>query len=136
MIVQSHGTFGMLHLGHIRHFEQAKALGGTLIVTITADEFNKSRRNLIFTDMERWEMIQSLRCVDEVCLSFNSGAEKAIDLIRPDIYCKGIEYKGRLPEQKYCEDRGIKVVFTDQDGWSSSDPKAHTSELCKRISTG
>jgi cytidyltransferase-like protein len=39
VVVQAHGTFDLLHLGHVRHLEAARALGDTLVVTVTADEF-------------------------------------------------------------------------------------------------
>src|SRR5712671_3423088 len=66
-VVQAHGTFDLLHLGHVRHLESARALGDVLIVTITADRFvNKGPGRPVFGDALRAEMLASLHYVDWV----------------------------------------------------------------------
>lgn len=65
----------------------------------------------IFTDDERLEMVASLRYVSEVQVVDSAYPYEAIDLVNPDIYVKGVEYRGVLPEYQYCVDKGIEVRF-------------------------
>ena len=74
----------------------------------------------IFTDKQRKEMLLALRCVDEVIIVQDSGPYKAIDLVKPNIFVKGKEYEGRLPEEQYLTDRGIKIVFIGEKIFGST----------------
>src|SRR4030043_83551 len=75
-IVHSDGLFDILHIGHIRHLEQAKRLGDILIVTITPDRFVKRGPGRpVFTETLQAEAISSLNCVDYVALSSSSTVE-------------------------------------------------------------
>ena len=89
----AHGTFDLLHLGHVRMFAEAKRVADTLIVTLTADEFvNKGPGRPIFTEMERLDMIRSCRYVDIVEVCRERTGEAAIRKWRPDLYVKGADY--------------------------------------------
>ena len=69
-IVQCHGVFDILHLGHIKHFLDAKKNGDKLIITVTSDKFvNKGSNRPIFKQNKRIEFLAQLECVDFVCLS-------------------------------------------------------------------
>ena len=93
-IVQCHGTFDLIHPGHIIHFEEAKALGDILVITITAEEFvNKGPGRPYFNDALRIRSLIELECIDYVILIPHSAAKEAIKCVCPDIYCKGLEYK-------------------------------------------
>jgi cytidyltransferase-like protein len=93
-IVQCHGTFDLIHPGHIVHFEEAKALGDILVVTITDENnVNKGPGRPFFNDQLRAQSISALSFVDFVVLIPFPSAVEAIECIRPDIYCKGLEYK-------------------------------------------
>ena len=48
-IIQCHGAFDLVHVGHLRHLEEAKALGDLLVVTITADKHITKKRSVTFT---------------------------------------------------------------------------------------
>ena len=64
-IVQAHGCFDLLHLGHIRHLQAAKAAGDYLIVTVTPDEFvSKGPGRPVFPLEQRMEALRALACVD------------------------------------------------------------------------
>lgn len=65
----------------------------------------------IFTDEQRLEMVKALRCVDDAIIINDPGPYKAIELVHPDIYVKGLEYKMSLQERQFCEDSGIRVMF-------------------------
>ena len=72
VVVLAHGTFDLMHLGHVRHLEAAKKEGDVLIVTLTSDRFvNKGPGRPIFTHFIRAEMIASLECVDHVGISLS-----------------------------------------------------------------
>ena len=68
-IIQCHGTFDLIHPGHIVHFQEAKALGDILIVTITAENYvNKGPGRPFFNDELRVLSLCNLEVVDYVCL--------------------------------------------------------------------
>ena len=93
-IVQCHGTFDLIHPGHIIHLEEAKALGDVLVVTVTDEKHvNKGPGRPCFNDELRARTLASLECVDSVILIPFTAAVEAIRLVRPDVYCKGQEYE-------------------------------------------
>ena len=70
VVVQCHGVFDLMHLGHIRHFEQAKENGRRLIVTLTPDRYvNKGPNRPVFTAEQRAWAISALACVDFVAVN-------------------------------------------------------------------
>ena len=93
IVVQCHGTFDLLHIGHIKHLEKAKKLGDILVVTVTPDEYvNKGPNRPAFNSTLRMQAISALKCVDYVSLNKWPSAEKTIKILKPNIYCKGIDY--------------------------------------------
>ena len=92
-IVQCHGTFDLVHPGHIYHLEEAKALGDILVVTVTGEKFvNKGPGRPFFNDSLRAKSLAAISCVDYVVIVPHEAAVEAIDCVKPDIYCKGSEY--------------------------------------------
>ncbi|MFQ3671290.1 MAG: adenylyltransferase/cytidyltransferase family protein, partial [Verrucomicrobiia bacterium] len=93
-IVQCHGTFDLVHPGHIYHLEEAKALGDILVVTLTAEAFvNKGPGRPYFNDAMRSKNLSALGCVDYVIVVPHPAAVEAIECVKPHIYCKGTEYE-------------------------------------------
>jgi cytidyltransferase-like protein len=93
-IVQCHGTFDLIHPGHIVHFEEARALGDVLVVTITGEKFvNKGPGRPFFNDQLRSRWLAALECVDYVVVVPHPAAVEAIECVRPHFYCKGREYE-------------------------------------------
>jgi len=93
-IVQCHGTFDLIHPGHIVHFEEAKALGDVLVITITGEKHvNKGPGRPYFNDGLRVKSLAALQCVDYVVVVPFPAAIEAIKQVRPHIYCKGKEYE-------------------------------------------
>jgi len=128
-VVLCHGVFDLLHMGHVRHLEAARREGGLLIVTVTADRHvNKGPDRPVFTQQLRAEMLGSLEYVDWVGISEEPSAESILQIIKPDVYVKGGDYKdaaddvtGRIiSEQQIVEMYGGKIVFTDEISFSSS----------------
>jgi rfaE bifunctional protein kinase chain/domain/rfaE bifunctional protein nucleotidyltransferase chain/domain len=128
-IVHCHGVFDLLHIGHIKHFEEAKTFGEVLVVSITPDEFvNKGPGRPAFTTSLRLESIAALESVDYVFANKWPTAEKAIKSIQPDVYCKGPDYKDHLDditgkikdEEATVKLVGGKILYTDDITFSSS----------------
>jgi len=92
-VVQCHGTFDLVHPGHIVHFEEARRHGDLLVVTYTAESHvNKGPGRPYFNDVLRFKSLASLECVDYVVAVPHPAATEAIEAVRPDVYCKGKEY--------------------------------------------
>jgi len=94
VIVHCHGVFDLLHVGHIRHFREAKDMGDVLIVTLTPDHYvNKGPHRPAFKQLLRAEVIAALDCVDYVAINKWPRAVETIKLLKPDLYVKGPDYK-------------------------------------------
>lgn len=92
-IVLCHGVFDLMHLGHIKYFEEAKNFGDTLIVTITPDKHvRRGPSRPVFKAEQRAEAIAALEVVDYVAINEWSTAIKTIKLLKPDYYVKGPDY--------------------------------------------
>lgn len=95
-IVQAHGVFDLLHIGHIRHLQEARQFGDVLIVTLTEDRHvNKGPHRPAFPENLRAEAIAALDAVDYVTISRYPSAVEMIALIQPDVYAKGPDYRDR-----------------------------------------
>ena len=118
VVVHCHGTFDMLHWGHLVMLQHARSLGDILIVTLTADKYVaafKGPGRPVFKEHQRAAMLRALACVDDVRIINSPSAEPAIRQVKPNIYVKGKEYDGRLAEQRLVESFGGKVVFHHDD---------------------
>ena len=128
-IVLCHGVFDLLHIGHIKYFEEAKSSGDILIVTITPDKYvNKGPHRPAFSENLRAESIASLECVDFVAINKWPTAIETIKTLNIDIYAKGSDYKdpsnditGNISkEEDAVKSIGGKIIFTDDIVFSSS----------------
>jgi len=128
-IVLCHGVFDLLHVGHIKHLNKAKKLGDILVVTITSDKFvNKGPGRPVFNQYLRAEVISALESVDYVAINDTQTAIKPIRLLKPNIYCKGKDYKnskddvsGEITnELKELKKAKGEIFFTDELTFSSS----------------
>ena len=103
-VAHCHGCFDILHAGHLRHFEQARAMAGALVVTVTSDRFvNKGPDRPLFPERLRAELVGGLGVVDWVAVNEWASAVPTIELLRADLFVKGEEYE--LPTQ------GINPAF-------------------------
>lgn len=122
-IVHCHGCFDALHIGHIRHLQAAKAMGDVLLVTVTSDKFvNKGKNRPVFSEMERAEALCALQCVDYVAINDAPDAIELINSIRPHIYIKGSDYKGKnCAEFDAVRYLGGRVAFTKTSKFSTTE---------------
>ena len=130
VVVQAHGTFDLLHLGHIRHLEAARKLGDVLVVTVTADRYvNKGPGRPVFNAEMRAEMLATLEYVDWVAINDAPDAVNTLEKIRPSIYIKGQDYQnpqgdvtGKITiERDAVEAHGGRIHFTDEVTYSSTE---------------
>ena len=128
-IALCHGVFDLLHVGHIRHFEQAKKLADTLVVTVTPDCYvNKGPHRPAFPQDLRAEAVAALECVDYVAVNQWPRAIETIEALKPNYYVKGSDYKdaekdhtgGITLEKEAVEKVGGQLVFTEDITFSSS----------------
>lgn len=126
VVVLAHGCFDLLHVGHIRHLQQARKMGDKLVVSVTADEnVAKGLGRPHFTTAQRCEALLALECVDEVVVSNSGNAVHVIQTVKPDIYIKGVDYRINSTvdldyEQRAVEKIGGRLEFTDSEKFSSS----------------
>ena len=93
-IVLCHGVFDLLHYGHLKHLEESKKLGDILIVSTTNDKFiNKSPKSPLYNQKQRSYYLDNISFVDFVVVTPYQDAIEIINRVKPNIYCKGIEYK-------------------------------------------
>lgn len=130
-IILANGCFDLLHVGHIRYFEGARALGDLLIVGINSDEqvrALKGEGRPFMAERERAEIVASIRAVDIVTIFPEPTVEELIRAIRPDIHAKGTDYtEETVPERDVVRSYGGRVAIV-------GDPKDHsTTEMVKRV---
>lgn len=128
-VVLCHGVFDLVHLGHIEHFKSAKSYGDYLIVSLTLDKFiKKGPGRPFFTEQQRMEYLKQIKIVDQVILSKTESSIDIINIIKPDFYVKGPDYKENykdktkkiILEKKAVEKNGGKIRFTNDITFSSS----------------
>ena len=131
--VITYGTYDLLHYGHIRLLQRAKALGDYLIVGVTADDFDKARGkiNVQQSLMERIEGVRATGIADEIIIEEYEG-QKIDDILRldVDVFTVGSDWKGKFDYLKdYCN-----VVYLERtEGVSSTELRSKISKI--RIST-
>ncbi|MFU2510023.1 adenylyltransferase/cytidyltransferase family protein [Pseudoalteromonas sp. ASV78] len=97
------GTFDIFHVGHINILERAKALGDYLIVGVSSDALNMSKkgRNPVYSEADRVRIISSLRCVDEVFIEHSLELKgEYITEHKAELLVMGDDWAGRFDEFK------------------------------------
>lgn len=117
--VITYGTYDLLHYGHIRLLERAKALGDYLIVGVTSDTFDRERGkiNVQQSLMERIEAVRATGIADEIIIEEYEG-QKIDDIKRydVDVFTVGSDWRGKFDYlNAYC-----KVVYLNRTSGISS----------------
>ena len=133
-IVFTNGVFDLLHRGHVEYLEEARGLGGRLVVGVNADASVrrlKGPRRPIVPEDERAEMLAALECVDLVVLFGEDTPERIIHEVAPDVLAKGGDWAlDRIVGREFVEARGGRVErIRVREGWS-------TSRIVERIAAG
>jgi rfaE bifunctional protein nucleotidyltransferase chain/domain len=128
-VVLCHGTFDLMHTGHIRHLQSARQLGDVLVVTLTGDRYvKKGPGRPVFSEQLRAENLAALACVDLVAINQAETALNVIHALGPSLYVKGSDYvdaaadlTGNIArEVAAVEACGGAVHFTDEITFSST----------------
>ena len=123
-VVFANGCFDILHVGHVRYLEAARALGDLLVVGINADEQVRRLKGPgrpFVSERERAEVIASLRAVDLVTIFSEPTVEALLQALRPDVHAKGTDYTVEtVPEREVVRAYGGHVAIV-------GDPKDHSS---------
>ena len=120
-IILCHGVFDLVHPGHVIHFEEAKAMGDVLVVSVTAAEYvRKGPGRPYFDDDMRLKFLSAINCIDYVMLSEGYTVDDIIETVEPDLYVKGEEYAkaedditGKIEEEiKLVRSHGGDIAYT------------------------
>ena len=123
-IVLANGCFDVLHVGHIRYLEAAKALGDLLIVGVNSDEQTrrlKGEGRPLAPQDQRAQIVSALAAVDFVTIFHEPTVEQLLLALRPDIHAKGTDYtEDTVPERDVVRSFGGQLAIV-------GDPKNHSS---------
>ena len=130
-VVLAGGCFDLLHVGHVRYLEAARALGDLLVVGVNGDDEVrrlKGEGRPLLPERERAETVAALRAVDYVTVFHEPTTAQLLLALRPDIYAKGTDYtEENVPERDVVHSFGGRVRIV-------GDPKDHSSsELYGRV---
>ncbi|MBI5361710.1 MAG: adenylyltransferase/cytidyltransferase family protein [Planctomycetes bacterium] len=123
-VVLANGCFDLLHVGHTRYLEAAKAAGDFLVVALNTDASVRALKGASrpFAPLvERAELVAALRCVDAVTSFGETTLEATLRALRPEVHAKGTDYTAAtVPEAAIDRELGIEVAIC-------GDPKDHSS---------
>ena len=124
-VVFTNGVFDILHPGHLRYLQQARALGDVLIVGLNSDASvrrNKGPERPINSETERAEILAALECVDGVVIFDEETPAEIIRAIQPDVLVKGADWaEDAIVGRDTVEARGGRVVRVDiEQGFSTT----------------
>jgi len=130
-IVFANGAFDLLHAGHVRYLQAARAQGDWLAVGVNSDASvarAKGSGRPIVPQQERAEIVAALACVDAVVIFGEDSPADLLSRLRPQVHAKGTDYEaGTVPEREVVAAYGGQTVIV-------GDPKGHaTTELIDRI---
>jgi len=128
-VTLANGCFDLLHVGHIRYFQAAKALGGKLVVAINSDDSVRTLKGVgrpLMPEWERAEILSALECIDAIVVFAEPDVRAIVREIRPNVHAKGTDYTVEsVPEGDVVREYGGRVEIV-------GDPKDHsTSEIIR-----
>jgi rfaE bifunctional protein nucleotidyltransferase chain/domain len=114
-IVTTNGCFDLLHIGHLRYLQAAKALGDILIVAVNADASVRGLKGdlrPVVSELDRAELIAGLACVDFALIFHGDTPIPELQAIQPNIHVKGGQYTVEtLPEAPVLKAIGCEIAF-------------------------
>jgi rfaE bifunctional protein nucleotidyltransferase chain/domain len=113
-VVFTNGVFDLLHPGHVRYLQAARALGDALIVGVNSDRSvraNKGPSRPLNTEAERVEVLAALACVDAAVVFDEDTPHSIVARIQPDVLVKGADWpEDNIVGRDVVEARGGRVV--------------------------
>lgn len=132
-VVLANGCFDVLHVGHVRYLQGAKALGDLLVVAVNADSQVRALKGPgrpVMPDLERAEIVAAISGVDFVTVFDTLTVEPVLRALKPDVQAKGTDYTPEtVPERDIVAEYGGRVAIV-------GDPKDHsTTDMLERMRT-
>lgn len=121
-LVLTNGCFDLLHVGHVRYLQTAKSLGRALVIGLNSDQSVRAIKppaigqpaRPIVPDAQRAEVVAALRSVDGVVIFTERTASRLVEVLQPDVYAKGGDYRlEALPEAAVVHAYGGRVELID-----------------------
>jgi rfaE bifunctional protein nucleotidyltransferase chain/domain len=130
-IAFANGGFDLLHVGHVRYLEAARREADRLIVAVNDDrsiQGLKGPSRPVLPEADRAELVAALRAVDYVVIFSEPTVSPLLELLRPDVHCKGTDYTVEtVPERDTVRAYGGRIAIV-------GDPKDHsTTDLLTRL---
>lgn len=129
-IALANGCFDLLHVGHVRYLRAAAAEADRLVVAINDDASVTALKGAgrpILPEEERAEIVAALQGVDYVVVFSTPTVAELLDLIRPEVHCKGTDYTVEtVPEREVVRAYGGRTAIV-------GDPKSHSSRDLIRV---
>jgi len=130
-VAMANGLFDILHVGHLRYLEGARAEADILVVAVNSDASARALKGPnrpVVPEQERAELIAGFACVDLVTIFETSTVEPLLRALRPDVHCKGTDYtQETVPEAAITRELGIRVAIV-------GDPKNHaTRDMIRKM---
>jgi D-beta-D-heptose 7-phosphate kinase/D-beta-D-heptose 1-phosphate adenosyltransferase len=148
IVVAVSGGFDPLHVGHVRMFQEAKALGDELVVILNNDNwFGIKGRHIFMPQEERKEIIEALKPVDRVILSHHKPSKEIFDRtsreysvcreleeLKPDIFANGGDrFESDVPEVATCKKIGCQMVFNVGHGGKTQSSSWLLEKYVKKV---
>lgn len=127
----ANGCFDLLHVGHVRYLQGARAEADRLVVAVNSDASVrrlKGEGRPILDEAARAELVAALACVDYVVVFGDATVDRLLAALKPDVHCKGTDYTAdTVPERETVRAYGGRVAIV-------GDPKTHsTRELLTKL---
>jgi D-glycero-beta-D-manno-heptose 1-phosphate adenylyltransferase len=124
-------VFDLLHVGHVRYLEGARALADVLVVAVNSDasvRLGKGPERPFVPEEERAELVAALACTDYVVLFDDPDVRPLLRALQPELHVKGTDYTPEtVPERDVVQAYGGRVAI-------AGDPKDHsTTDLLARL---
>ena len=129
-IALANGCFDLLHPGHIAYLQAAAAEADLLVVGINADDTVRALKGPgrpVLEAADRARLVAALAFVDYATVFAEPTADRIIELLRPDVHCKGTDYNSGVPEEETARRVGARIALV-------GGPKIHnTSDILQAI---
>lgn len=130
-IIFANGVFDLLHVGHVRYLEAARAEGDVLVVAVNSDSSTRKLKGPgrpILTERARATLVAALKSVNYVVIFDELDVKSLLKELQPDVHAKGTDYTAdTVPERELAALLGIRVAIV-------GDAKQHsTRELLARL---
>ena len=123
-IALANGVFDLLHVGHVRYLEGARREADVLVVAVNDDACVRALKGPdrpVLPAADRAELVAALRCVDAVVVFPEATVTPLLELLRPEVHCKGTDYTvATVPERETVRTYDSRTTIVN-------DPKNHST---------